>query len=54
MAFLDSFFLAQVTKLGINVGLNMLINKSPGFCHFRKKSFGEGFLDFPTAKCKPW
>ena len=34
LAILDSFF-----KFGANVGLNMLINISPGFYHVRKKKF---------------
>ena len=30
-------FQAKITKFGANVGLNMLINISPGFYHIRKK-----------------
>ena len=30
-------FQAEVIKFGANVGLNMLINISPGFYHIRKK-----------------
>ena len=39
LAFLGSVFQAKVTKFGINVGLNMLINKSSRFYGFLANVF---------------
>ena len=49
----ELIFQAKVTKFGIKVGLNMVINISSGFFHSRQKKFGEFFSHFPTSHISP-